>query len=216
MTAWSPEKLRDFFSHYDPNNANQVKAVDLLQKSAPSVMNDEAEWVKMYRTPSVEKEPEYDQIAADIIKDFEGFRSAPYLCPAGVWTIGYGSTFYPDGKAVSPQDPSITQQQAQKLLEYTLSDSFVPVLQSTIPTWGPMNDNQRAAIISFAYNLGAHFYGADGFNTITHCLSAQQYWPGVPDALMLYVNPGSSFEAGLRRRRSAEGQLWEGQGPYAR
>ena len=34
----------------------------------------------------------------DMIKSFEGFRSAPYKCPAGIPTIGYGATFYPDGK----------------------------------------------------------------------------------------------------------------------
>ena len=37
----------------------------------------------------------------------------------------------------------------------------------------------------------------------------------VPKALLLYVNPGSSFEAGLKRRRQAEGELWNGRGQFA-
>jgi GH24 family phage-related lysozyme (muramidase) len=71
-----------------------------------------------------------------------------------------------------------------------------------------MNRNQKAAIVSFAYNLGAYFYGSQGFNTITKELSNKDNWKNVPKALLLYVNPGSAFEAGLRARRKAEGDLW--------
>jgi hypothetical protein len=70
-----------------------------------------------------------------------------------------------------------------------------------------MSDNQRSALVSFAYNLGAGFYGAVGFETITARLRDKD-WRRVPEAMMLYRNPGSSFEAGLRRRREAEGRLW--------
>ena len=48
-----------------------------------------------------------------IIKKFEGFRSKPYFCPAGVPTIGYGSTYYADGKPVKLTDAPITEAQAQ-------------------------------------------------------------------------------------------------------
>ena len=37
----------------------------------------------------------------ELIKDFEGFSSTAYLCPAKIPTIGYGSTYYPDGKKVT-------------------------------------------------------------------------------------------------------------------
>jgi hypothetical protein len=73
-----------------------------------------------------------------------------------------------------------------------------------------MTDNQRSALVSFAYNLGAGFYGAQGFETISKRLKEKD-WQRVPEALLLYRNPGSNFEAGLRRRREAEGKLW-GQG----
>jgi GH24 family phage-related lysozyme (muramidase) len=206
MTDWQPTKLRDFFFHYDFANPDHVKAADLLQAAAPALMTDDAEWVKTYR--GAYASDDYLTIATNFIAPFEGFRSSPYVCPAGVWTIGYGTTYYPDGYPVQPGDPPITEAKGKELLEYTISHSIVPVMETTIPTWGPMNDNQRAAIISFAYNLGAHFYGGDNFNTITRALSTTANWPNVPSALMLYVNPGSSFEAGLRRRREAEGNLW--------
>jgi GH24 family phage-related lysozyme (muramidase) len=70
-----------------------------------------------------------------------------------------------------------------------------------------MNENQQGALLSFAYNLGARFYGSSGFNTITRVLKNKE-WDKVPDALYLYRNPGTRVEAGLARRRTAEGKLW--------
>ena len=49
-----------------------------------------------------------NQLGIDLIKKFEGFKAKPYKCPAGVNTIGYGSTFYPDGSKVKLTDPEIT------------------------------------------------------------------------------------------------------------
>jgi hypothetical protein len=70
-----------------------------------------------------------------------------------------------------------------------------------------MEDHQKSALISFAYNLGSGFYGAAGFETISKRLRERD-WSAVPEAMLLYCNPGSSFEAGLKRRREAEGKLW--------
>jgi len=71
-----------------------------------------------------------------------------------------------------------------------------------------MTDNQKGALLSFAYNLGAGFYGSSDFNTITRVLKNKE-WVKVPDALYLYRNPGSNVELGLSRRRMAEGNLWK-------
>ena len=56
-----------------------------------------------------------------IVRRFEGFRASPYLCPAGVPTIGYGSTRYEDGSKVSLTDPPITQERADQIMLSTLS-----------------------------------------------------------------------------------------------
>jgi len=101
---------------------------------------------------------------------------------------------------------TITQKYADSLLIFDLENRFLSSLQK-IPYWSEMNDNQRGALLSFAYNLGANFYGASGFNTITRRLKNKE-WNLVPDALYLYRNPGSNVEAGLARRRKAEGKLW--------
>jgi len=211
---WQPTKLRDFFQYYDPSNPNHVAAVDLLQSHAAAVMNDEELWVTTYRG-TTETSCGYLDMAANIIADFEGFRAEPYLCPAGVLTIGYGTTYYPDGSLVKATDRHLTKKEAYHLLQHHIDHAVVYQMVRTIPNWGAMKDYQKAAIISFAYNLGSNFYNNAGFNTISKALSSPANWHNVPEAMLLYVNPGSSFEAGLRRRRIAEGELWYGKGQYA-
>lgn len=214
MTDWHPEKLRDFFFHYDFANPNHKRGIDLLQQHAALLMHDNADWVKAFRGEDSGEET-YLSKACKIIATFEGFRSTPYKCPAGVWTIGYGSTYYPNGELVTPSDAPITREKALSYLENVIIKGIVPTLSRSIPTWGSMNDSQKAAIISFAYNLGSNFYGTTGFTTITKALSNRDNFNDVPRALLLYVNPGSSFEAGLKRRRQAEGELWNGRGQFA-
>jgi GH24 family phage-related lysozyme (muramidase) len=128
------------------------------------------------------------------------------LTQAEPWTIGWGTTMYPDGRRVGPGDV-ITQAQADEALLQYLQHQTWGAISRTIPYWEEMNDPMRSALCSFAYNLGSGFYGAEGFDTISRVLRQKQ-WQQLPDALLLYVNPGSSVEAGLRRRRMAEGDLW--------
>lgn len=144
--------------------------------------------------------------ALNIIKEFEGLKLTAYLCPANVWTIGWGTTVYPNGSRVQRGD-RITAKGADELLLWYVEYRILPKLSATIPYWSEMANHQRCALISFAYNVGEHFYGSSGFNTITRALRDRD-WVNVPNAMMLYVNPGSSFERGLRRRRDKECSLW--------
>jgi GH24 family phage-related lysozyme (muramidase) len=144
----------------------------------------------------------------ELIKTFEGCKLSAYPDPhtGGLpITIGWGSTRDRRGQPFHLGD-KITQEEADALLEFDIRNRFLPSLQR-IPYWSEMNDNQRGALLSFAYNLGADFYGARGFNTITGRLKNKE-WGLVIDALYLYRNPGSSVEVGLARRRAAEGKLW--------
>jgi lysozyme len=100
----------------------------------------------------------------------------------------------------------ITQEEADDLLYFQLRREFLPALQK-IPHWGEMNENQQGCLLSFAYNLGADFYGHPDFNSITRVLKNKE-WNKVPEVLKLYRNPGSNVEKGLLRRRIAEGTLW--------
>ena len=203
--------LPDFFKYFDPHNVNQLEAIVLLESMMPdSLLQDEpkpSSWVVKYREKPKVPPSVVPPQCLDIIAEFEGFRSSPYLCPAGVPTIGYGCTFYPDGKKVQLSDPPITEAKGKELLSTLVEKDFWSVLTNTIPYWDKMNDNQRSALTSFGFNLGAHFFGNPGFNTISAVLS-DRAWSEVPGALLLYINPGSPYEAGLRRRRAAEGALW--------
>ena len=155
--------------------------------------------------------------AISLIQEFEGchaYDSADGLIHAypdplsggAPWTIGWGTTVYPDGQRVSPSD-AISRDQADAFLIAFLERSTWAPISRTVPHWQEMNAAMRSALCSFAYNLGAGFYGSEGFATISRCLR-EKLWSEVPAALLLYVNPGSNVEAGLRRRRQAEGALW--------
>ena len=144
--------------------------------------------------------------AAKLIREFEGFSSVVYKCPAGVPTIGWGTTRWPDGAAVKIGD-TITREAADGLLDNMLETQVVPALAKTIPGWKTLTANRQNALISFAYNVGWHFCGSPDFVTISKCLRESDY-DAVPAALMLYTNPGTPAEPGLRRRREAEAKLW--------
>ena len=143
-----------------------------------------------------------------MVKEFEGCHLNAYPDPltGGLpITIGWGSTKDFNGTPFK-LGRKITQEYADKLLMFDLEQRFLPSLQK-IPHWNEMTDGQRGALLSFAYNLGAGFYGGSNFNTITKCLRNKE-WAKVPDALYLYRNPGTNVEKGLARRRVAEGKLW--------
>ena len=157
------------------------------------------------------------QQAITLIQQFEGCQCTSStddlihaypdpLSGAAPWTIGWGSTRYPDGRPVGPND-AISREVADSIFVANLQAGYWQPLVGRIPHWGAMNAEMRSALCSFAYNLGADFYGSSGFTTISACL-AEHRWPDLSAALLLYVNPGSVVEAGLRRRRQAEADLW--------
>lgn len=87
-----------------------------------------------------------------LIEQFEGFRSKPYLCSAGVPTIGIGSTRYANGAPVKLTDQPITLEQARGILSKTIKP-FEDAVNRYVQV--PINQNQFDALVSFAYNLGA-------------------------------------------------------------
>ncbi len=87
----------------------------------------------------------------ELIKKFESFRSKPYICPAGVPTIGYGSTYYPDGKRVTMLDKSISEEEASNML-IKLLEFYEKEVDSL--TRDDINQNQFDALVSFAFNVG--------------------------------------------------------------
>lgn len=87
----------------------------------------------------------------DLIKQFEGLRLKPYLDVAGIPTIGYGNTYYDNGRRVSLRDEPITEERAEVLLGESVrryADAVSRYVQVSI------SQNQFDALVSFAYNVG--------------------------------------------------------------
>jgi GH24 family phage-related lysozyme (muramidase) len=196
---------------------HQVEAWDWLQSQLPpEVLNEfKLRYRNEFHLATLPEQHRIPEQAIKLIQYFEGLSLTSYLCSAGVPTIGWGTTRYPDNKKVSLSDPAISKEQARVYLMHELESRIVPRLASTVPYWASMNANQRSALISFGYNLGENFMIAEsGFNTIQRQLKARE-WEAIPSTLAFYRNPGTSSEAGLLSRRKEEGLLWQNKGLYA-
>jgi len=132
---------------------------------------------------------------------FEGLYLRPYLCPAGVPTIGVGSTRYLDGRRVRLTDPPITLEHALVLLRHRLLTEFMPGVRQLC---GAVDSPGRlAALTDFAYNLGL---GALRASTLRRRVAAGR-WDLVPAELRKWVLAGGRPMRGLVRRRAAEAAL---------
>jgi lysozyme len=87
----------------------------------------------------------------ELIKRFEGYSDRPYKCPAGISTIGYGNTYYPNGTKVKITDKQITKEYANEILAHT-ADEFAEDVLKLVKS--KINVNQLNALTSFAYNVG--------------------------------------------------------------
>lgn len=138
----------------------------------------------------------------ELVKSFEGFRSKPYKCPAGVPTIGYGATFYPNGKKVTMADAALTEEQATELLAHTLT-SFEKYVDSYCRD--DVNQNQFDALVSFAYNLGPANLKS---STLLKKVNADPNDETIRAEFMKWVKAGGKTLKGLVRRREAEANLY--------
>jgi len=170
---------------------------------------EQATFLDKFRSDPPPKAASMWQQSASLIREFEGLELESYPDPASggkPWTIGYGFTFWLDGADIKPGD-TITRDAADGMLDTLIETKVAPALARSVPGWKSLPLARQNALVSFAWNVGWAFYGAAGFETISKCLRESNY-DAVPAALMLYINPGSNVEAGLRRRREAEGKLW--------
>ena len=133
-----------------------------------------------------------------IAKAFEGYFARPYICPAGIATIGWGATRYPDGRRVMLQDPPVTEEEAMSLLLWELEgcSRSVSRLCPALLT----DEGRFGAIVDFAFNLGA---GRLQASTLRRKIN-QLAWDEVPGQLLKWVYGGGRKLPGLVRRRQAE------------
>ena len=141
------------------------------------------------------------EIAAVLARTFEGLYLRPYLCPAGVPTIGYGATYYEDGTRVTLTDPPITKERAEALLVWMIRTKYLPAVAGLCA--GADTPDRVAALIDFAFNLGAGNLRA---STLRRKVNAGD-WAAVPGELRKWNKAGGRVLRGLTVRREAEASL---------
>ena len=139
------------------------------------------------------------ELAAALCRQFEGYRAKPYLCPANVATIGYGSTYYADGKKVTLQDPPMDEPTARALLMYELEHTYLPGVLRNCPILAT-DERKCNAIVDFCYNLGV---GRLQTSTLKRKINAQD-WDEAKEQLKLWNKGGGKVLSGLKKRRDAE------------
>lgn len=136
-----------------------------------------------------------------LIRRFEGRRLVPYICPAGVPTIGDGATTYADGRKVRMTDPPITNAQADALLDHH-ADTYASAAANLSPVlW--FDERKHAAIADFCFNLGTTRYKA---STLRRRVNAGD-WEGAAAELQKWVWGGGRKLPGLVTRRAEEAKL---------
>ena len=137
----------------------------------------------------------------DLIIDFEGFSGKPYLCPAGIPTIGFGSTRYPDGTKVTLSDHEVTKEEALSILRGTL-ESFEKTVNTLVKP--KLTQNQFDALVSFVYNVGSGNFSS---STLLVKLNQGKYLETANEFLK-WNRAGGKPLSGLTRRRAAERELF--------
>ena len=140
--------------------------------------------------------------ALDIIKHYESFFSKPYLCPRGIPTIGYGSTYYENGTKVTLNDAPITEQRANELMQYKVDNEFGAFINQVVKT--TLNQNQFDALVSFVYNIGI---GEFKTSTILKLLNVGDF-KSAADEFPKWNKSGGKVLNGLVSRRKSEQGLF--------
>jgi len=158
---------------------------------------------------------------ADLMHQWEGYRTKPYLCPAHIWTIGYGHVLYQDQiklpvvrvndyagmiRKEMPLKPEDNRVWTKEEIEKLFTDDVVPTERGVLRLAPALSGRQGAfdACVSFAFNAGV---GAFQRSSIRMKINRGD-WEGAADALLLYCMAGGKILLGLKKRRDAERALF--------
>lgn len=147
----------------------------------------------------------------DLIAEFESFVAQPYKDAVGVWTIGYGNTYYLDGRKVTANDEPLTKQQAVDLKRAIINKDFAPAVNLMFAEeieQGKITQNMFDALVSLAYNIGTR--GLAGSSVYKHIKAGN--FQEASNAFLSWnkgrVNGKLVELKGLTRRRKAERDLF--------
>jgi lysozyme len=137
-----------------------------------------------------------------LICEFEGLRLKPYLCSAKISTIGYGNTYYPDGKRVTLLDKEITKEYAFEIFK-VIADKFAKRVSSMVKK--PLTQNQFNALVSFAYNVGT---GAFSTSTLLKKVNANPNDLTIRNEFARWIRANGKIVNGLVNRRKKESDVY--------
>jgi lysozyme len=137
-----------------------------------------------------------------LICEFEGLRLKPYLCSAKVPTIGYGNTYYPDGKRVTLLDKEITKEYAFEIFK-VIADKYAKRVSEMVKK--PLTQNQFNALVSFAYNVGT---GAFSTSTLLKKVNANPNDLTIRNEFARWIRANGKIVNGLVNRRKKESDVY--------
>ena len=161
------------------------------------------------------------QAGAKLMHQYEGYRTKPYLCPAQIWTIGYGHVLYQDQirlpvvrkegytgmiRSEYPLKPEDNRVWSKEEI-YKLFDADIASFERGVLRLAPAVAGRQGAFdacVSFAFNAGV---GAFQRSSIRMKINRGD-WEGAADALLLYCMAGGKILLGLKKRRDAERALF--------
>ena len=136
-----------------------------------------------------------------LLAKHEGLSLKAYKCPAGVWTIGYGNTYYEDGTKVKEGD-IITKQRAEELLRIIANDFATKVDALVKPK---LTMQQFDALVSFAYNVGTANFAK---STLLKKVNANPLDPTIRAEFEKWNKANGRVLKGLVTRRKEEADLY--------
>ena len=197
MARLTLEEFTAFF-HWYQGETHQMDGVGELWRRMPvSLLEQDADWIVKYRSgpePAPEPISVINQAGIDLIKRWEGLRLEAYICPAGVATVGYGST----GDHVY-LGMTITEAEAERLLRLDLT-RFEDSVSKSVKV--ALTDNEYGALCSFSFNVGC---GAFESSTLLRRLNAGEPKERVfNEELPRWSKANGQTLQGLLNRRNAE------------
>jgi lysozyme len=136
------------------------------------------------------------------ITKHEGLSLKPYLCPAKIPTIGYGNTYYSDGKRVTLLDKDITKQQAFEMFK-EIANRFAKRVDELVIT--ELTQNQFNALVSFAYNVGTGNFAS---STLLKKINKNPNDLTLKAEFLRWNKAGGKVLNGLTNRRNEEADLY--------
>jgi len=137
-----------------------------------------------------------------LITKHEGLKLKPYLCPAKIPTIGYGNTYYPDGKRVTLLDKDITKQQAFDMFK-EVANRFAKRVDELVIS--KLTQNQFNSLVSFAYNVGTGNFSS---STLLKKVNRNPDDLTIKDEFLRWNKAGGKVLNGLTNRRNEEADLY--------